>query len=151
MPRALIQTIMSDCGVCYGQTLTTKEVHQENTAWNQIGEAYNHNPPGYNVTGHLSIEHTVEQWSPKLENFPVPLPDIPRRWNVHGPQAKKHSERPIPESSHFNVALVFTGREIQPKSVTQAHTSLQPLTADISRVGESPAPQGFVFQSEDCV
>ena len=48
MPRAPMDSLMFEHGVRYGQTATSTEVHQQNTARVQIGQAVppDNAPPG---------------------------------------------------------------------------------------------------------
>lgn len=111
MPHALIDILMLDCGVCYGQTVATKEVHQQNIAWVQIGVGCSSQSQPANLQCHCPSEHwsfTVEQWSPQLENLPVLLPGTPRRsgnsaWAI----SQKHSG---PYLSTTHTAIFTQGR-----------------------------------------
>ena len=58
MPRAFMDTLMLEHGVCYGQTVTSTEVQQQNTTLVQIRQAVppNHAPPGTTVIANVSVE-----------------------------------------------------------------------------------------------
>ena len=53
-----MDTLMLEHVVCYGQTVTSTEVQQQNTTRVQIREADppNHTPSGNPATAHMSIE-----------------------------------------------------------------------------------------------
>ena len=58
IPRALMDTLMFEHGICYGQTVTNTEVQQQNTTQVQIREVVppNHASPGTTVIARVSIE-----------------------------------------------------------------------------------------------
>ena len=57
MPSTLMDTLMAEHGVGYGQTVTSTEVQLLNTILFQIRESIppNHTPPGVPVIAHMSV------------------------------------------------------------------------------------------------
>ena len=58
MPSALMDTLMDEHGVSYGQTLTSTDIHKLKTTWVQNGQSIcpNCTPPGFAVIAHMSVE-----------------------------------------------------------------------------------------------
>ena len=119
MPHVLMDTLMFEHGVCYGQTVTSTEVQQGNTTLVQIREAIppNQVPPGTTDIAQMSIEVPQQNKGVLIwGTFQHPRQGLQEGWVVGSPTQRQREPTLSSTGENPNVQAPSWGPISKPTS-----------------------------------